>query len=138
MIHSRPWLVRLKWLLLATFCSSILHYVDNLLFFADYPEPVWLHPHMIDLFWFVMTPLAPWGYLQLKKRHSATGTVLLLIYGLANMLTLGHYQFAPFESISCKIHLFILLEALLGGILICYLALPYYTSLNRVNDSLMS
>lgn len=40
MIHSRPWLVHLKWLLLATFCSSILHYVGKLLFFADYPEPV--------------------------------------------------------------------------------------------------
>lgn len=52
---------RLGWVLLATAISSILHYVDNLLFFHDYPEPPWINRSMIDAFWLVMTPLAVAG-----------------------------------------------------------------------------
>ncbi|EKE72998.1 hypothetical protein [Gallaecimonas xiamenensis] len=124
-MSASAWLRALKWLVLATFLSSILHYLDNMLFFADYPEPVWINTHMIDLFWVLMTPLAPLGYLWVKWGRYRAGTLLLAVYGLCNMLTLGHYRFAPFTSISTKIHLFILLEALLGGLLVAWVLLPY-------------
>ncbi len=54
-----------------TFVSSILHYVDNILFFAHYPEPDWINPQIVDLFWFVMTPLAPLGFYLIKKRTAS-------------------------------------------------------------------
>ncbi|MCG9756229.1 hypothetical protein L1D40_13515 [Shewanella insulae] len=119
------WLGRLKWLLLATFLSSILHYVDNILFFADYPEPVWINPSMVDLFWFFMTPLAPLGYLQLRRGNLHLSVSLLVLYGLSNMLTLGHYNYAPLMSIDSKIHLFILLEAVLGALVVAYVLWGY-------------
>ena len=43
---------RLGWVLLATAISSILHYVDNLLFFHEYPEPPWINRSLIDAIWF--------------------------------------------------------------------------------------
>ena len=36
-------------LVLANFVTSILHYVDNVLFFRHYPEPTWLNPHLVDM-----------------------------------------------------------------------------------------
>jgi len=61
---------------LSNVVTSILHYVDNVVFFRHYPAPTWLSPHLVDLAWFVMTPcmvdfsqfaiLAPvsWGELK--------------------------------------------------------------------------
>lgn len=132
MSTSRPWLIPLKWILIATFLSSVLHYVDNILFFAHYPEPNWLNPKLVDLFWFVMTPLAPLGFYAIKKGHHNIGAMLLIAYGACNMLTLGHYKFAPLESIAVKIHLFIALEAIMGCILIGYILLLYKNSLRTV------
>lgn len=88
---------------------------------------------MIDFFWMVMTPLAPLGYQCIKKGRLSLGAVLLVTYGLCNMLTLGHYNFAPFGSISAKIHVFIMIEALLGGMLIVYVQIPYLQLITRRN-----
>lgn len=126
-------LQQLKWLLIATFASSILHYVDNILFFDDYPEPVWINPHIVDLFWFVMTPLAPLGYQMFKARRYLLGLGLIVGYGLANMLTLGHYKYQPFLDISFKIHLFILIEAALAFLLIGYV-IAFYIKSNKLHN----
>ncbi|GAB6259972.1 hypothetical protein [Photobacterium sp. R1] len=133
MIPPTPSLIRLKWILLATVVSSIFHYVDNIMFFANYPEPVWIQPRMIDLFWFAMTPLAPLGYQQVKRGHCHISAFLLITYGLCNMLTLGHYNFAPLSHISTKIHLLILFEALMGGILIGYILVLYKQFMQQRN-----
>lgn len=105
--HSR----RLGWVLLATAISSILHYVDNLLFFHEYPEPPWINRSMIDAFWFVMTPLALAGWLAIKRGHPVAGLLLLMGYAGCNLLSLGHYLYAPLHAISGRIHAFILLES---------------------------
>ncbi|EKO3516029.1 hypothetical protein LA983_000436 [Vibrio fluvialis] len=131
MMVSNIVLYRLKWLLIATFFSSILHYVDNIVFFADYPEPVWINPRQIDLFWIAMTPLAPIGYQQIKQGRWLIGAGLLVMYGVCNMLTLGHYNYAPFTTIAFKIHAFILIEALLGSILIGYASALCLAQLKR-------
>jgi hypothetical protein len=43
-------------LVAANVVTSILHYVDNVIFFKHYPEPTWLNPHLVDMAWFIMTP----------------------------------------------------------------------------------
>jgi hypothetical protein len=35
----------LRWLLFANVATTVMHYVDNLVFFRDYPEPPWMKPH---------------------------------------------------------------------------------------------
>ncbi|MFG6455726.1 hypothetical protein [Roseateles sp. BYS96W] len=115
------WLAPLRWLLWATFASSILHYVDNVLMFEQYPEPPWINRHIVDAFWWLMTPLAWFGYRLMRNGALRAGTVMLLLYAACNLLTLGHYRYAPMDEISPRIHAFIGLEAVLAMALITLL-----------------
>lgn len=115
----------LQWLLLATVASSILHYADNLIFFEHYPEPPWINRRLIDAFWWVMTPLAWIGYRLARRGAHRAGTATLLVYAACNLLTLGHYLYAPIHEISLRIHAFILIEAALAVMLIAFLLITY-------------
>lgn len=122
---SQRWRHVLKWLVLATVAGSILHYADNLLFFEQYPEPAWIDRSIIDAFWILMTPLAWIGYRLIQHGSHHAGTFVLLIYAVCNLLTLGHYLYAPMHEISMRIHVLILFEAVLAGLLVAFLFLPY-------------
>lgn len=116
---SRP--DSLLWLLLATVAASVLHYADNLLFFEQYPEPPWINRTLIDVFWLLMTPLAWIGYRLIRRGAQLAGTAVLLAYAACNLLSLGHYLYAPMHDISLRIHAFIVLEAALAVVLIAFL-----------------
>lgn len=122
---SARWLRGLKWLLIATVAGSILHYVDNLLFFEQYPEPPWINRTMIDAFWFLMTPLAFVGYRLIKQGFRHAGVLVLMAYAGCNLLTLGHYRYARLHDIAPRIHVFIWLEAALACALVIYLIIPF-------------
>lgn len=107
-------------LFVITIITSILHYVDNVLFFEHYPEPTWLNAKLVDMFWFVMTPvagLAMWWFKQQKNQRALLAT---FVYVAMNILVLGHYRYQPFHHISLKIHLFIWLEAIAAFALALY------------------
>ena len=53
--------------------SSILHYVHNVVYFDHYPEPDWLSPHLVDAFWFVMTPIGIYGLIVAVKSQMSKG-----------------------------------------------------------------
>lgn len=112
----RPLLVLLGVNVLAT----VLHYVDNICYFSDYPEPSWLNPCIIDLFWFVMTPFAILGYWYHTQRWTNLATVSLIVYSLMSLLVLGHYLISPPWDVSLRINAFILLEAFAAFVLIWY------------------
>lgn len=122
---SARWQRSLKWLLSATVAGSILHYADNLLFFEQYPEPPWINRTMIDVFWFLMTPLAWIGYRLIRRGSHRAGTLVLLVYVGCNLLALGHYRYAPMCSVAPRINAFILLEAVLACVLAAFLIFPY-------------
>jgi len=113
----------LFWLVVANITASIIHYTDNLLFLEAYPEPDWIEPHLIDGFWFFMTPFAILGYRAMRKEAVGMGCLLLCAYGLMSLLVLGHYLYAPFLDIPPKIHLFIFLEAAMALLLLSYVLL---------------
>lgn len=121
-MSGRPtsWLAGLRWLLAANVAASVLHYVDNVAFFAEYPEPPWISPGIIDAFWFVMTPLAPAGYALLRRGALQSGALLLHVYAICGLLSLGHYRYAPICSVSPRINLLILLEAAAAAVLVVY------------------
>ena len=112
----------LFWLIVANVIATIFHYADNVCYFHLYPEPTWLNAKIVDAFWFVMAPLAVIGYWQIRVGAVRRGCLFLYAYAAASLLVLGHYRFAPFLSISFRIHFFILLEAALALILILYVA----------------
>lgn len=124
---SGRWLRGLRWMLWATVAGSIVHYADNLMFFEQYPEPPWIDRGMIDGFWFVMTPLAWLGYRLVRRGSRHAGTLTLMGYAACNLLTLGHYRYAPICSVAPRINAFILIEAALACALAMFLAVPYLT-----------
>ncbi len=101
---------------------SLLHYLDNVARFHEYPEPQWLSPHLVDAFWFVMTPVALAGYHLYIKQQGTGAYLLLYLYGAMSLLVLGHYAYAPLADISFSIHLFILLEAAAAACLVLFTA----------------
>jgi len=118
-------LTGLKWLLLANVAGSILHYVHNLLFFAHYPEPSWINRSMVDAFWFFMTPLAWLGYRLIQRNRIGRGAGVLMGYAACNLLSLGHYLYAPLHDIEPVIHAFILLEAGLALVLVGWVGVMF-------------
>ena len=112
----------LRRLLFANVAASILHYADNVLFFAQYPEPWWIDTHFIDAFWFAMTPLAWLGYRLVQRGRMHGGAAVLYLYAAAGLLVLGHYRYAPWCGIAARIHVLILLEAFAALVLAAWLA----------------
>jgi hypothetical protein len=98
-------------LLVANVVTSILHYVDNVVFFRHYPEPTWLSPHLVDLAWFVMTPFGVAGYVLFRQGRRPAAFACLYLYAAMGLLVLGHYLIAPPWEVSLKINLFIMAEA---------------------------
>ena len=120
-LNRLKWRTGLKYLLIGNVTATILHYIDNIIYFRYYPEPEWLNPHLVDAFWFVMTPLAGIGHWLITRKKLHTGCAVLYAYAAASLLVLGHYKYAEFCTISLRIHAFIWLEAILAIILIAYL-----------------
>jgi len=126
--NARRWLF---WLVIANVAASVLHYVDNVVFFSQYPEPAWATPHLIDAFWFVMTPFAVAGYLLVRRGAVVWGGGVLYLYAGMSLLVLGHYRFAAIGSVPFRINLFILLETVLAAALIAYVSLLQIRQLRR-------
>ena len=84
---------------------------------------------------FFMTPFAILGYLAMRKGAAWTGCVLMCAYALMSLLVLGHYLYAPFFSISPKIHLFIFLEAVMALLFLLYLPV-FIRKQKRLEDAL--
>lgn len=112
-----------KWLLVILIINigtSVLHYVDNILFFHAYPEPRWINPQIIDAFWFVMTPFACLGYLLYSKGLLTHSYLCLYLYALMSLLVLGHYRYGSMWEMSMRTNLLIFIEAIAGVALIGY------------------
>ncbi|MEJ8848718.1 hypothetical protein [Variovorax rhizosphaerae] len=101
----------LGWLVATNVLSTVLHYVDNVLSFPEYPEPAWATPLLVDAFWFLMTPFAAAGYGFFARGRPCLGGAPLLAFSAMSLLSLGHCLYAPMCSVSPRINAFILFEA---------------------------
>lgn len=119
-MHQRWLLV----MLIICILASILHYVDNIIFFDQYPEPTWFNPSLVDILWFVMTPIGIAGYVLWRRGRLSAAFGLLYLYVAMGQLTLGHYFYAPIWELTWKMNGLILLEsftALVFGIYLVWL-----------------
>ena len=103
-----------------TAASSVVHYADNIARFAAYPEPPWLNPTRVDLFWFVMTPFAVAAYLDARRGRARRALGLSVAYGVMNLLVLGHYLVLPPWRMPWSINFGIFLEAIAAVWLLTY------------------
>ncbi len=106
------------------FIASLLHIVDNIVFFEHYPEPDWIpSPHIVDVLWIIATPFLFIGYWLFRRGMRWGSSGLLMLYGFMSLSVLGHYLYASPVSLSFRINFFILLEAVAALTLIVFVAL---------------
>ena len=125
-IFSKQNLKRKKVLIiivLLNIVSSILHYIHNIAYFSDYPEPEWMTPHIVDYFWFIMTPFGLYGVICELKNNIKKANIFLFIYALMSLLSLLHYGVDSEKEITITIHTFIWIESIFALVLIAYLKL---------------
>lgn len=89
-----PGLKLLTGLLAVAVLVSIVHYVDNVANFADYPEPT-SGPApsrgLIAVSWFVFTAFGAAGLLLFSRHRIPLAAACLAIYSLSGLVGLGHY-----------------------------------------------
>jgi uncharacterized protein involved in cysteine biosynthesis len=100
--------------------ASVLHYADNIVRFVSYPEPPWLNPARVDVFWFVMTPFGIAAYWLYRRDRRRAAFVASYAYAAMNLLVLGHYLVAPPWRVSPLINLLIVPEAVTAVLLILF------------------
>lgn len=100
--------------------ASMAHYADNIVRFADYPEPPWMRPSYIDGFWFPMTAFGIAAYWLYRRGRTEAAIWLNYVYGLMNLLVLGHYVYAAPWHLSFTINALIALETATGLALVAY------------------
>src|SRR5579859_8094670 len=96
-------------LLVMNVAASMAHYADNIVRFAEYPEPPWMRPSYIDTFWFPMTALGIAAYWLYRRGRNEPALWLNYVYGLMNLLVLGHYVYAAPWHLSFTINALIVL-----------------------------
>jgi hypothetical protein len=108
-------------LLIANLVASTLHVGDNVLRFAEYPEPTWITgPHVVDALWLVVTPLLAVGWWLARRDMKWAAVGVLWLYGALSMFVLGHYLYASPSALPFRINFFIAGEAVAASLLILF------------------
>ena len=105
--------VRALPLLLLLYCgASLLHFVHNAEFIADYPNlPLWISRKAIYFSWFAIFAIGLCGYLLYRGRYAFIGLVLMAIYATLWPLDgLLHYSRAPLAADSAGMNATIWIE----------------------------
>jgi hypothetical protein len=111
----------LRVLLIANLVASALHFGDNMLRFAEYPEPQWITgPHVVDALWLAMTPLLAAGWWLARRGMKWASVGALWLYGASSMFVLGHYRYASSAELPPRINVLIAAEAAAAGLLILF------------------
>lgn len=99
-IHRSTIVARaLPWLLLLYCGASLVHFVHNAEFVADYPNlPPWISRGSIYGAWLAIAGIGLVGYLLFRGRHILIGLALLAIYTALGFDGLLHYGRAPLAA----------------------------------------
>jgi hypothetical protein len=107
-IHSGPASSRaasdlgtLTWLLGVAVVVSIVHYVDNVANFHDYPESTTIpnpSAFLIAAAWFAFTAAGVAGYLEYRNGPTRRSLLLLGLYSGSGLIGFAHYSVAGATS----------------------------------------
>jgi len=100
------------YVLLLVYCgASLLHFVHNAEFIADYPNlPVWLTRSKVYLAWLAVTAVGAVGTMLLNVGFRVIGLILIAIYAVLGFAGLDHYWVAPVSDHSLGMNTTIWLE----------------------------
>jgi hypothetical protein len=107
----------LPWLLLLYCGASLLHFVHNGEYLADYPNlPQWISRASIYLAWALIFMIGLCGYLLLRRNRTAPGLTLLAIYAALGLDGLLHYGRAPMAAHTFGMNLTIWTEVVAAAV----------------------
>lgn len=88
---------RIRALVLVALAVSVVHYVDNVANYADYPDPGDAPAPsraVIAVSWFVFTAAALLALRALRERRWGAAAALLAAYSVSGLVGIGHYTVA--------------------------------------------
>jgi hypothetical protein len=105
-------------LLLIYGAASLLHFVHNAEFLADYPNmPAWLSRAGVYVAWLGLTAVGALGWLLVSRGYRIAGLLSLALYAALGMDSLGHYVLAPVAAHTVMMNGTILLEVTTAALL---------------------
>jgi hypothetical protein len=105
--------------------ASLMHFVHNATFLADYPNmPGWLSPAGVYAVWLGQAAIGAAGVL-LFFRGRSIGLALIALYAVLGFGGLDHYALAPISAHTAAMNATIWLEMATGMILLVFVAWIY-------------
>lgn len=99
--------------------ASLMHFVHNAEFLADYPNmpASWSRPS-VYFAWLTMTAVGVFGWLFVRRGVPGVGLPLLAVYSVLGLVSLGHYLLAPMSAHSIAMNATILVEVAAAAVLL--------------------
>jgi len=109
-------------LVLVHAAASLVHFVHNATFLADYPNmPIWITPGGIYAVWLAEAAVGAAG-VWLFLRGRMIGLALIAIYAVLGFAGLDHYMLAPISAHTVAMNATIWLETVTGVVLLAFAA----------------
>lgn len=122
-----------KLMIWITLYSATLHFVDNVYFFDDYPEPAWLSAPIVGLLWLPVALMAHRSIDYVYRGKIDRSFTLIHGFVFCNWLSLGHYLFASPTEVTERINLIIALQVACAAVLFVF---TLYIQFARYRESL--
>ena len=91
--------------------ASLIHFVHNAEFLADYPNlPASWTRSGVYFAWIGLTGLGAGGWVLVSRGYQLAGLLLLAVYAALGLDSLGHYVVAPLSNHTVVMNSTILLE----------------------------
>jgi hypothetical protein len=106
-------------LLLIYGAASLMHFVHNAEFIAEYPNlpSSWSRAH-VYLAWITLTAVGIVGWLLVSRGYPRIGLALLATYAALGLDSLGHYVLAPLSHHTLAMNVTIFLEVTAAGLVL--------------------
>ena len=111
----RPLIRTAKLLIAAGVLASAVHFADNALAIARYPEPAWITPAGIVAAWCVVTAIAVLGLM--RRTADRVFFAAAAIYAMVLLSGLLHYAFGAPMHMARRSNVTVLVEAFVGAVL---------------------
>jgi hypothetical protein len=106
-------------LLLIYGVASLVHFVHNAEFLADYPNlPTSWSRSAVYLAWLGMTAVGLCGWVVFLRGFTLTGLLLLAAYAALGLDSLGHYMVAPISAHTVAMNATIVFEVTAAAVLL--------------------
>jgi hypothetical protein len=91
--------------------ASLVHFVHNAEFLAEYPNmPSWLSRMDVYVAWLALTGTGVLGYALVAFGYRLLGLLVVVAYAVLGLDSLGHYVVAPMSAHTMVMNLTIALE----------------------------